>query len=131
MQGAEITKEGVKEALLFEAPGLADDPIKAEALAATVANTSYAKCLKFLLEKIESADEAWLKKFVLAITGRPTLLQNSTIKIKESHREVFEIHTCTSSLDIPKNLPDDGALRELFLSSLEAAISDSSTYNIA
>jgi hypothetical protein len=109
VQGEEITNEGVLSVIHFEGD-LGDQEL-------------------WLREKIQSADGAWLKKFVRVITGREALLPGAKIEVKKGWRDAFEVHTCFNSLDIPPlDMPKDET-KEEFLQGLDAAIADE-RYNI-
>ena len=110
IQGAEITSESLKNALTFE-----NIPERVKNL---------------ILNKINEADEDWLKLFVVSITGNRNLSPDTKIKIQPSHRDVFEIHTCFDSLDLPLRSIQDMSDGD-FLASLDAAIQNSEFYNIA
>ena len=83
---------------------------------------------EWIQEKIRGADKPFLIKFLKAITGKTTLTPGTEIKIKESWREgqVFEIHTCFNSIDVPKGTME----KEAFLAALEGSVSGEG-YNIA
>jgi hypothetical protein len=105
VQGEAITNEGVLRVIHFEG--------------------DLGEQEQWLREKIQTADGAWLKQFVRVITGREAIAPGMSIKIKRCWREVFEVHTCFNSLDLP---PGDMS-KEDFLEGLDAAIADEK-YNI-
>ena len=113
LQGEEISKENLLKALQI------------------VANNSsrnmkiFLKECKWIEEKIQNSTQEWMIQFVKAITGKATLSPHTKIVIKESWRNVFEIHTCFNSLDLPVILEKD-----TFLAALDAAISGNG-YNIS
>lgn len=108
IQGEVFTKETLKGALrIGQEPQLATQ-------------------LDWIKEKIDASDKTWQKAFLYAITGRETMTPNTEIKIRASWRNVFEIHTCFNSLD----LPSTEMSKEEFLAALDAVIQGVS-YNIA
>ena len=70
---------------------------------------------QWVLDKIETSDEAWRKKFVKAITGNEVLSPGMKIQIGACWRGEgkFEIHTCFNSLDIPTNVKKTDLLAAL------------------
>ncbi|MCX6990747.1 MAG: DUF4116 domain-containing protein [Chlamydiae bacterium] len=69
----------------------------------------------WVLDKIETSDEAWRKKFVKAITGNEVLSPGMKISIGACWRGGgrFEIHTCFNSLDIPTDVENADLLAAL------------------
>jgi hypothetical protein len=82
---------------------------------------------EWIQEKVRGADKPFLIKFLKAITGKTTLSPGTEIKIKETWRDgqVFEMHTCFNSIDVPKGAME----KEAFLAALEASVSGEG-YNI-
>jgi hypothetical protein len=104
--------------------------IEAEKLIAAVQITAGTPDLieKFtwIQEKIREGDVEWMKKFLFSITGTTTLPSSLRIQISPSWRDLFEIHTCFNSLD----LPTTPMSKNVFLSALDAAITGQN-YNTA
>ncbi len=80
----------------------------------------------WIKEILRKADEPWLQRFLLAITGRPVLASGVKIKLQvlqgreqeERKNIMFKIHTCVNSLDLSPEILD----RDLFLIGLHNLI---------
>lgn len=92
IQGQSISRELVLGALVLEnSAGIDPGP-------------HYLQHVKWLKEKIQTADQEWLQKFVVGVTGRKVLQPGARLNIKPTWREeaIIEIHTCFNSLDLPR-----------------------------
>ena len=105
LQGSEVTSEKLKNALKF--------------------NNVPAEFQTYIIDKINNAEDDWLKQFVKCITGNKSLSSSTSINIQGSSQ--FAAHTCVSTLDIPLNLDLD---KDAFLSSLDFLIEGDEEFSI-
>ncbi|MBS0623768.1 MAG: hypothetical protein JSS62_04015 [Verrucomicrobia bacterium] len=82
--------------------------------------------IEWLIEEIalkslsREEDVSWLRNFVFSVTGKTTMLLGTKIKLGSSSRpDMFEMHTCFNSLDMPATEMS----RDCFLGLLEGVIS--------
>jgi hypothetical protein len=78
--------------------------------------------VEWLKQKIATADEAWLKKFVQAVTGQPVLGPGARLHIRQTNgpSEAFAFEACFNNLFFPQIEMN----RDDFLLALEASIRD-------
>ncbi len=87
--------------------------VSKEGVLASLANHGVSsEHFEWVQEWVRSADEEQLKQFVFAITGNKTLPVGTKLKIKcrEDSSDIFELHTCFNSLDLPQTLTREGCL---------------------
>jgi hypothetical protein len=82
--------------------------------------------VEWLKEKITSSNDQWREAFVFTITGNNFLSPGIRINIKNSSQELFEVHTCFNSIDLPK-----GKMSKIrFLEGIDSILQDPS-YNVS
>lgn len=123
---AKILKNPVETLQAIQGEKVSNDAIIA-ALICHGRSPSLQRKFDWIKEKILAADPDFCLKFLKAITGKTTLAPSDKIKIKETWKmyPVFEIHTCFSSLDVPREDLD----QQDFLRGLEGCLDE--CYNTA
>ncbi len=99
------------------ARSLHGEPASKEALLAAIEKDSGLpeERFRWIQEKIQTSDEPWRIRFVKAITGNEVLSPGVRIQIGVCWRGpgVFELHSCSNSLDVPMEAVPEGLRRSI------------------